>query len=91
MAFGHFVTLSKPAAAKVRAQSLGPRRGLGAVGVKVTIGATSWKTSIVPDSKSRSYLLPIKAGVRRREDISAGDTVKVTIAVEDASKEFWPI
>jgi hypothetical protein len=51
------------------------------VPVKATIGKTSWRTSIFPDSKSGSYVLPVKAGVRKKEKLEEGDTVALTLEV----------
>jgi hypothetical protein len=47
----------------------------------VTIGQTVWKTSIFPDSKSGSYLLPLKAEVRKKEKIGVGDTLTFSIEI----------
>lgn len=44
-----------------------------------TIGKTQWKTSIFPDKRSRTYLLPLKAEVRKKERIFSEDTVSLTI------------
>lgn len=57
-----------------------PPRGFGAIAVEVTIGATTWTTSIFPDSSlADSFFLPVKAAVRRAEGLEAGDTAEVTI------------
>ena len=58
------------------------KRGWGSLPVKVTIGATSWKTSIFPDKKTSSYLLPLKAVVRKKEDIEKGDIVEFSLEIE---------
>ena len=56
----HFVSLPKKEAAAVsRAQEGRRRRGWGAVRVKVKIGKTNFETSIFPDKKSGTYLLPL--------------------------------
>jgi hypothetical protein len=57
------------------------RRGWGAVRVLVTIGNTTWDTSIFPASKLDAYILPIKADVRKKEKITVGDSVKVKIKI----------
>ena len=57
------------------------RRGFGSVPVSVTIGETNWDTSIFPDSKSGTFILPVKAKVRKDEDIEAGETVEFEIEV----------
>lgn len=77
----HFITLPKEEAAEIKAGLSGPRRGFGSVPVMVTVGETVWKTSIFPDNSSKSYLLPIKAAVRKKEDIEAGEMVTVTISL----------
>lgn len=40
--------------------------GFGSVRVEVTIGGSTWHTSLFP-SKERDYILPIKADIRKRE------------------------
>jgi hypothetical protein len=47
----------------------------------VTIGNTTWETSIFPASKLEAYLLPLKAEVRKKEKFSAGDTVTVKLKI----------
>jgi len=51
--------------------------GWGSVPVNVTIGGTTWRTSIFPFGKGRGHFLPIKKQVRLKESISVGDTVTV--------------
>lgn len=55
------------------------RRGWGAVRVVVTIGTTTWETSIFPHSQAGAYILPLKADVRKKEKIGAGDNVTVKL------------
>ncbi len=75
----HFLTVPADEAVEIRAHSLGnQRRGFGSVRVAATIGAVTWRTSVFPQ-KSGGYILPIKADVRRRAEISAGDAVTVTL------------
>ena len=78
----HFITIPKEEARVIKeAQSERPRRGWGAIRVKATIGKTAWETSIFPDKKSGSYLVPLKAEMRRREKISVNDTVRITLHI----------
>jgi hypothetical protein len=63
----HFLTLPKKESDQIKAMT-GPRRGWGAVRVTVTIGKTTWQTSIFPDKKAGAYFLPLKAEVRKRKD-----------------------
>jgi hypothetical protein len=79
----HFVTLPPDVADEIKARTAGSRRGFGSVPVEAKLGAISWETSLFPDSKSASYLLPIKAQVRRRERVEAGDEVTITLALRE--------
>jgi hypothetical protein len=80
-----FVTLPADASEEIREQAAarGPRRGFGSVRVRATIGATSWSTSIFPDSAQGSYVLPVKRAVRRAEALEAGDPTTVTVELLD--------
>ena len=81
----HFVTLPADVSDDIEAEATGPRRGFGAVRVRVTIGETTWSTSIFPDSKRGAYVLPVKADVRRREGLSAGSRASVVLTVSHAT------
>jgi hypothetical protein len=77
----HFVTIEKEDAAEIKKDHLSPiRQGFGAIPVNVTIGETTWKTSIFPE-KEGSYLLPLKKQVREKEKIAKGDTISFTVQV----------
>lgn len=71
----YFVTLPRGIADQIRPQA--PRVGFGSVRVQVTVGNTAWKTSVFPDKNSGSYLLPIKAAVRKAEGLQDGVAVDV--------------
>lgn len=60
-----------------------PRPGFGSIRVKVTLGASTWATSIFPESKSGCYVLPVKKAVRASEGVEVGDAVEVTIETVD--------
>ena len=59
-----------------------PRKGFGSVRVAVTLGASSWRTSIFPAAADR-YDLPIKKAVRSAENLEPGDRVHVRIELVD--------
>lgn len=61
-----------------------PPRGFGSVRVRARVGATEWTTSIFPDSKSGSYVLPLKKAVRDAENLVDGGPVTVRLHVLDA-------
>jgi hypothetical protein len=56
-------------------------KGWGSLPAAITIGKTKWRTSIFPDKKSGTYLLPLKAQVRKAEEIDDEDTVRYTIDI----------
>jgi hypothetical protein len=53
--------------------------GWGMIPVTVTIGATTWKTSLFP--KDGRYIVPIKAQVRTKENLDEGQTTDLDLAV----------
>jgi hypothetical protein len=55
--------------------------GFGSLRVEVTIGSTTWRTSIFPDTKRRTYLLPVKKQVRTAEDLTEGASCSVALTV----------
>lgn len=73
-----FVSLPADASEVIGDVAAGPRRGFGAVKVRARLGATTWTTSIFPDSE-RGYVLPVKKAVRKAEAVEAGDTATVTV------------
>ncbi len=77
----HFITLPKKQAADIKARFGAKARGWRSLPVAVTIGATRWHTSIFPESSSGSYLLPVKAGVRKKEKLIDGKNVSFTLEV----------
>ena len=54
--------------------------GWGMIPATVRIGNTEWTTSLFP--KDGGYIVPLKASVRRAEQLDEGDTV--TVRVEPA-------
>ncbi len=60
--------------------------GFGSVRVHVTIGTTSWTTSIFPSSENRTYVLPLKKAVRVAERLEPGDSADVELRVIAADR-----
>ncbi len=74
----HFFTVPAEEAIEIRAHSLLNRGGFGSVKVEASIHNVTWRTSVFPQ-KSGGYLLPVKADVRRKADVAAGDEVTVSL------------
>ena len=77
----HFLTVPEAVSDDI-ASRVEPGPGFGSVKVEVTVGGTTWSTSVFPDSRSGRYVLPVKAAVRRRERIEDGDEVDVHLVVD---------
>lgn len=79
----HFVTVPKDISDEIDFFFSHSKRGWGSLPVNVTVGKTSWKTSIFPDTKIRSYILPIKAQVRKQESIQEGNDTRILLEIKD--------
>lgn len=78
----HFTTLPLDVADEIRETTALLRKGFGSVRVMAEIGGHAWQTSLFPDAKSGSYLLPVKKAVRTAARLSTGDEVEVQVTVE---------
>ncbi|WP_449386191.1 DUF1905 domain-containing protein [Cellulomonas soli] len=58
-------------------------RGFGSVRVEATLGGSTWRTSLFPDSRRKTYSLPVKRTVRQAEQVATGDVVRVTVRLLD--------
>jgi len=74
----YFVTVPDEESNDIRAHAFGNPRGFGSVRVEAKIGEVSWRTSVFP-LNSGGYLLPLKAEVRRKANIGAGDQVTIEL------------
>lgn len=75
----YFVTVPAAQSQDLKAISSLVTYGWGVIPVQVRIGKTEYKTSLFP--KDGLYLVPVKASVRRAEDLDEGDTVTVRLTV----------
>lgn len=78
-----FVSLPMEVSEDIRELVGGARRGFGSVRVRVVVGATTWSTSIFPDSGQGCYVLPVKRAVRKAESLEVGDVVQVNVELVD--------
>jgi len=77
----HFVNIDKEQSVRLKERYGKQARGFRSLPVTVTLGKTTWDTSIFPDSHSGTYLLPLKASVRRSEAVAAGDDISFKVRV----------
>jgi hypothetical protein len=74
----YFVTVPEEQSDEIRAHALASPRGFGSVRVEARIEGVTWRTSVFP-LNSGGYILPVKADVRRRAGIAAGDEVTLKL------------
>jgi hypothetical protein len=74
----YFITVPEEQSVEIKTHAFGTPRGFGSVKVEARIGDVVWRTSVFP-LNSGGYLLPVKAEVRRKADIGAGDEVTVEL------------
>ncbi len=75
-----FVPLPPRPADELRRVARAVTYGWGMVPVEAMIGGVVFTTSLFP--KDETYLLPLKAAVRRQADVTAGDSVAVELTVQ---------
>ena len=75
----YFVILPEAIAAEIAAQTAGSGRAFGSVKVSVSIGRSSWNTTLL--RRDGRYVLPIRKPVRVAEGLREGERVAVTISV----------
>jgi hypothetical protein len=61
----HFITIPKVLSKELKEMHGKNAKGFGSL----PVGSTVWQTSVFPDAKSGTYLLPVKAAVRKVESI----------------------
>jgi hypothetical protein len=79
----HFVTLPHDVADELDEIAAATRRGFGSVRVEVTVGGTTWRTSVFPDTTAASFVLPVKRAVRDAERLVEGSPVVVRLCPVD--------
>lgn len=82
----HFVTIDGPVGEALSGTALmrkleGSARGFGSLKVKAQIGQSTFATSVFPSKANGGWLLPVKASVRRSEDLIDGDEVMVFLEI----------
>lgn len=74
-----FVTLPFDVTDEIDEITTGKQAGFGSVPVKVTVGRTTWTTSVFPSKEQQSFILPVKAPVRKAEGLAEGSSVSVRL------------
>ena len=79
-AIWYFIHVEKTVSEKIKSDTIGGiKRGFGSAKVGVTLGKTLRQTSLFSSKRDGVYLLPIKARIRKDEDVCEGCEVSITI------------
>lgn len=74
-----FVTLPEPLSLKIREAFKPEEEGWGRLKATAEIGNSNWKTAIWYDTGKKAYLLPLKAVIRKKENITNGELIQIRI------------
>ena len=77
----HFVALPEPQAARLRVVASRVTYGWGCIPATVSLGATTFTTSIFP--RDGGFMVPVKVAARRAEGVELGDDVTLVVVVDD--------
>ena len=75
----HFVTVPEETSDEIADLAEGRSGGFGSVRVEVVCGGSTWRTSLFPSKAEAAYVLPVKAAVRRAENLEPGDVIRLRI------------
>jgi len=66
----YFVSVPKEYYSAIR-----EKYGKGLKRAKITVGKSTWETSLLPHNASDTYLIALKASIRKAEGLFEGDNV----------------
>ena len=76
-----FVSLPKDLSIEIRDHFKCMEEGWGRMKVTARLGSSEWQTAIWYDTKQGTYLLPLKAKIRKQESVVLGEAVEIAILV----------
>lgn len=75
----HFVSLPLKLGKEIRENLKWQEEGWGRLKAIAEIGNSEWETAIWFDTKMNTYLLPLKAEIRKKEKLQEGDKKKIIV------------
>lgn len=75
----YFVSLPQQLSIEIRNHFKKEEEGWGRLKTTAKIGNSEWKTAIWFDTKKHTYLLPLKAEIRKAENLGFGKKVNIVI------------
>ncbi|MFZ9028066.1 MAG: DUF1905 domain-containing protein [Crocinitomicaceae bacterium] len=76
-----FVTVPGSVSEEIRLLFGELEEGWGRLKASATIGGSNWESAIWYDTKLESYLLPLKAEIRKKEDLVTGKIITVQLKI----------
>ena len=76
-----FVSLPKELSVEIRESFKWLEEGWGRMKVKAQLGKSQWESAIWFDTKQDTYLLPLKAKIRKQEEVVLGEEIKIIIFI----------
>lgn len=77
----HFVSLPEELSKEIRESLHWQEEGWGRMKAKAECKNVKWDTAIWYDTKHKTYILPLKAEVRKKADITVKDEVGISVWV----------
>ncbi len=77
----YFISLPAAMAKEIRDHFKQEEAGWGRLKATASIGNTEWKTAIWFDTKRKTYLLPLKADIRKKERLETGKPATACICI----------
>jgi len=75
----HFVSVPEDLATEIRENLKWQEQGWGRLKAMAQAGNSKWETAIWFDTKSGTYLLPLKTEIRKKEQLQIGTIVNIII------------
>ena len=75
----YFVSLPKTISKEIREKLKWQEEGWGRLKATAKVGKSQWETAIWFDTKHNTYLLPLKAEIRKKENLESDMVIKVTV------------
>jgi Domain of unknown function (DUF1905) len=77
----YFFRMPTDQSAELQEQMDGLTKGFGSIRVEATIGDSVWQTSVFPEGSTKQYMLPVKAAIRKAQDLEAGESIGISVQV----------
>jgi hypothetical protein len=77
----YFVTLPQDYSDEIRNELQWQEEGWGRMKASAEINELNWDTSIWFDTKSKRYILPVKAVIRKKLSLKDGDKLEISVFV----------